>query len=790
MMYYGYILRGISALIVLAALCVPIEARAQSWLWAREGGGRGGDTVGGIGIDSQGNSYAVGTYTGNVTFGPITFSNGPNVGLFLVKYTRLGALQWAAQGNGAGHFHGSSIAVDPGGNCYITGSFTGTVNFGGQMITSEGGYDIFIAKYNANGILQWVKREGNPEDDLGAGIAVDSVGNIYVAGTFEGTLLVGEYDLISAGLTDVLVMKYHSSGALEWAVRSGGTGADSASSISTGGGFGRPHVIGSFTGSAIFNEFTLTSAGTEPDIFAAQYDQTLGSVRWATRLGGDSIEHAREIVTDRFGNSYITGSFRGTANFDLTPLTSAGEGDIFITKLDGVGFVRWAVRAGGEGDESGEAIVVDGVGATHVTGRYNGTASFSGTNLTSAGDHDIFVAKYDGTGQFQWARSGGGVYPDVGLGIDIDADGEMYVAGIYDTTTTLGTITLNGTGATDLFIARLGRPSTIQTGPIAGSPFCGGAPVVVSFTVTGIFGPTNIFTVQLSDSSGSFASPTPLGTLAGVTGGSINTSIPVNVPTGSRYRIRVVSSSPEVMGADNGTDLLIYGNVIPTVTPASPVNLCDGGSVTLDAGPGYTSYQWSTGAVTRTVRVSQAGIYTVTVSNEAGCVGTSAPVTVSLLSAPDQPTISRVAQFLEASQADIYQWFLDGDSLPGETQRRLLPPRPGIYTVRVTNIAGCSRLSEPFILAASVPAEGDARALSIYPHPNRGIFTVDLTLDRPSMVRLSVLNALGEQVWQQEELNGEGIYRRQVNLGNVPPGIYFVRIESANQQWIREIIKQ
>jgi plastocyanin len=184
--------------------------------------------------------------------------------------------------------------------------------------------------------------------------------------------------------------------------------------------------------------------------------------------------------------------------------------------------------------------------------------------------------------------------------------------------------------------------TSVSTGAISPTTHCKGASVTVPFTATGAFTGGNVFTAQLSNASGSFATPTAIGTLNGTTSGQINATIPQGTPTGSGYRIRVVSSTPALVGNDNGADLTILEAPSATITAAGPTTFCDGLDVTLEAntGPGLT-YVWRrngviiTGASSSNYVASEAGLYTVEVSNGT-CSTLSAAERVIVI--PSDPT--------------------------------------------------------------------------------------------------------------------------------------------------------
>ena len=186
--------------------------------------------------------------------------------------------------------------------------------------------------------------------------------------------------------------------------------------------------------------------------------------------------------------------------------------------------------------------------------------------------------------------------------------------------------------------------TTIGTGTLAASSICKTTPIVVPFTASGTFNSGNIFTAQLSDAGGSFASPRSIGTLAGTTSGQISATVPAVVTAGAGYRIRVVSSSPPVTGTDNGSDLTLLDVPAATLTPGGPTAFCEGQSVQLDApvGTGYT-YTWRrdgtviAGAAGASYTATQPGQYSVEISN-GSCSATSTVVRV-IVHAADPTTL-------------------------------------------------------------------------------------------------------------------------------------------------------
>lgn len=318
---------------------------------------------------------------------------------------------WAGAVGGSSYDAGTDIATDASGNVYTIGYFQGpAVDFdpgpAGNFFVGNGGYDIFILKLNANGIFQWVKTIGSLQNDVGVSIALDQNGNILATGHFFGP-----------------------------------TDFDPGAGVAT-----------------------LTSNGAR-DIFVLKLDPN-GNFLWAKSMGGAGDDFGNAIATDDNGNVYTTGEFNGTADFDpgagTFNLTSNGNVDVFIQKLDANGTFQWATNMGGVNPDRGFGITTDATGNVYTTGLFVGTVDFDpgagALNLTST-QLDAFIQKLDANGNLVWAKSMGGSSWDVGQSISIDASGNVLTTGYFSTTADFdpgaGVANITSSGGRDIFIQKL-----------------------------------------------------------------------------------------------------------------------------------------------------------------------------------------------------------------------------------------------------------------------------------------------------------------------------------------------
>ena len=452
--------------ILFAIFCVSINAQTPNWQWSKSAGGSSWDMGNGISTDTSGNVFVIGSFlSSEITIGTTTLANVGvnNADIYVVKYDAAGNVLWANSAGGTADEFGEAVSTDAGGNVVVTGFFNSpSITFGSTTLTNPG---LFVVKYDASGNVLWAKSAGGA--GLGRGIATDASGNVLVIGCFYSpSITFGTTTLTNVGVSgaDIFVVKYDASGNAIWAKSAGGTSNDwGRKHISTDAG-GNVLVTGSFYSPSItFGTTTLTNARADTtDIFVVKYDAS-GNVLWAQSAGGYESDGANGISTDASGNVYVTGYFQDSTitfgTITLTNVVNYGYRDIFVVKYDASGNVLWAKSAGGYGVDAGNGISTDAKGNVLVTGSFDSAPiTFGTTTLTNAGLDDIFVAKYDTSGNLLWAKSAGGTSSDVGSGISADANGNVLVIGNFESSSiTFGTTTLTNASFSyhDIFVAKL-----------------------------------------------------------------------------------------------------------------------------------------------------------------------------------------------------------------------------------------------------------------------------------------------------------------------------------------------
>jgi len=449
-------------LVVITFLSVASYAQVPSWEWARSAGGTKSEIGQSIAVDRSGNSYLTGVFDSpSITFGSYTLMNTGSSDIYVVKYDTYGNVLWAASAAGLDLDAPRSIAVDASGNAYITGNFySPTLTFGSYTLTNSGVH-LFLAKFDSNGNVAWAKSAGGTAAEYATSVAVDSFGNPYLTGYADNSIIT--FDTINLVNTGVFIVKYDFNGNALWAhTAGGGTGTNyDAESIAVDAS-GNAYIEGNYDGTMIFGSITLSSAGLY-DVFLAKYNVN-GAVQWARSAGGANYEYANSNAVDLLGNSYITGYFMDSLTIiGNDTLVYKGVDDIFLAKYDASGNVLWATSAGDTYLEHAISVTADTMGNSYIAGFFNdSTFTIGSTTLVNAsrGHDESFVAKYDPNGNVLWAKSASGMDSDEANSVATDALGNVYLAGSFiSPTLTLGSIVLTNANPSaiypDLFLAKL-----------------------------------------------------------------------------------------------------------------------------------------------------------------------------------------------------------------------------------------------------------------------------------------------------------------------------------------------
>lgn len=462
-MIYNFIFTRKNTLYNLFALAFVlfgqiVQAQAPSVSWAEQFGSTSNDFGDYVVVDSQGDIYTTGTFSGTVTFGSTTLTSIEDGEAYVLKTDASGTVLWAEQ------FGNVAVTVDKTGNVYTTGQFTNTVTFGNFTLTAQGDYDYFMVKYDTSGTVLWVKQFTGATSSISfRRIAIDTVGNVYATGFFNSISDFAGIELTPYPSThsDVFVVKLNVSGTVQWAEQFERTN-NTGTSLSFLGIYtdmsDNVYVLGHIIGATlVFGDTTLSHTGSYGEVFLVKLNPD-GTLLWANQYGqgaGNCIPYGG-LAFDEEDNVYFAGYTNGTVTFGDITLSSTMSNNIYLVKTDDEGTVLWATKFG----ESSElnrvnSIMVDVAGAVYLTGYFGQTASFGSTVLSSAGSSDVFVTKLGSLGTLEWAKGFGSTENDGGSRIISDTQGDVYVAGYFRGTVNFGGTTLTSAGGADVFLMKI-----------------------------------------------------------------------------------------------------------------------------------------------------------------------------------------------------------------------------------------------------------------------------------------------------------------------------------------------
>ena len=449
-------------------------------------------------VDSENNHIVAALYQNTINIDPqgtSLLNSSGGVECAVVKYTPSGELMWGLSIGGQTSVdvpHG--VETDGMNNVYVTGYIgseaddeprSAQFDPAGSALgrhTTMGGFDAFLAKYDADGGYQWSFTLGNTEratEERAWDIAVDAAGNSYIAGAFHGSINVDPLGVTSRVLSArgdqaaLFVAKYGPDGANQWAM----TCDAGLTNVFTEGYAtvdlapnGDLVLAGNFRNTVAFsgNEMTFTSRG-ETDVFLVRVDSQNGTITWGEQIGGTltDIISPGAMRVDAEDQIYFTGRISGACGFGTDGATIVDGGSLYLAGYTGEGVLRFAFAMESVTPGSGgHRVGFDQDLNVYVVGWMRGIIDFDpspvSVPLTSLGTQDIFLAKYRSDGSFVWGRrfgSSDNTRFDIAAGLAIDSDDNLYITGQYfggsiDLDPTDEELLLVNQGLNDCFVAK------------------------------------------------------------------------------------------------------------------------------------------------------------------------------------------------------------------------------------------------------------------------------------------------------------------------------------------------
>lgn len=661
-------------------------------------------------------------------------------------------------GSAASFDYPSGVAMDVSGNVYVADQYNDRIRKVSPLavVTTVAGNGSNVPF--ADGLGTAANFYGPTE------VAVDGIGNVYVADQSNHRIR----KISPAGL----VTTFAGSGSWGYADGIGATAKFSSPSGVAVDSSGNVYVADSWNHrirkiSPVGLVTTLAGSGT------AGFSDGTGTAA--------SFNYPTRIAVDGSGNLYVT-----------------DNGNRRIRKINPAGVVTTFAGNGCTQIINGSATGCFAEGAALA-------ASFNNPQGLTVNDSGIvYVAdSYNNRIRKITPGAGGGyeISPALPAGLSLDP-----ITGVISGTPTVATFSTNyvvtatnaaGTSSFTLYYIstyEITAPTITPASPT--NTYCEGGAVTINFSAGGFF-PSNVFIAELSDSTGSFASPVMIGVLNGSSGSTMNATFPVPLSAGTGYRIRIVALSPAATSPDNGQDLSFLTAPPPAqtiITPAQNQSLCSGSAVPFQVSGGTgLFYQWLNnsniipGATNNNYTATTSGQYAVMVSGSNGCAVSSATVSVTVNPLPVVAITDNNGVLSTNGSFISYQWYQNGVAIPGATTAAYTTTQPDdAYYLIATDFNGCSDTTNSITPALGIEGLAAGAYLTLAPNPSSQ--GAELRIHGPGIQtwQVRVTDVMGRVVLVQD-LDASG---RCVFGAALAPGVYQVAAIGSHQRIVQKWVRQ
>ncbi len=704
-------------------------AQAPDIDWQKSIGGAAPDIVRSISSTNDGGYIISGQSTSNISGDKSeNVIGGVQYDYWIVKTDNIGNIIWENTIGGTNIDDCASIVQTADGGYLLAGESISPIS-GDKTAVRKGGFDYWVVKINADGIVVWNKTYGgNNFDKLRC---VVEVPDGFMLGGFSGSDISGDKTTGNFGLNDYWLVKIDFDGNFIWDKTYGGDGDegigyDNSLKLTPDGGF----IMAGFSYSGI------SGNKTEPCLSPGIYDCWIiktdadGNMEWQNTIGGNSIDVAICVENTNDGG-YIIGASSGSSISGDKTESNIGQYDYWIIKLNAEGVMEWQNTIGGTLDDQMAAVIEDASG-NFVLGGYSFSEISGDKAEASFGEYDYWIIKINTTGSILWQKVIGGALNETLYDIIGNTDGSITLGG-FSNSGISGNKTVDTHGVQDFYIVTLiadctpiselcnslddncngiiddGITETISISAGGSTTFCQGGNVLLTATYSGA-------AVQWKKNGTNIPgaiSPTYLVTAKGT------------------YTCETTSACDTELST--GIFVNVLKNPPATITAGGATTFCAGGSVTLTETPvAGCSYQWYKGAsflvgATSTNYIATvAGNYKCRVTKTAtGCFKNSNAISVSV------------------------------------------PCKEG-------------------------ESSNDENVFSIYPNPNNGTFTIEANLKTQDYAfpesTLEIYNNLGQLIFSKDVISKDGIINETINMEYIIPGIYLVKLCNNNIQNVKNII--
>lgn len=710
------------------------------------------------------------TGTTDVDPGPgvCTLSNvGSNGDLCVLHFNKNGNFVWAKVIAGTGFANGVSVRSGKDNSVYITGTYTGTVDFDpgpGVFNSTANGTtrDFFVVKLDPNGNFRWAKFVGSPDNDWATSIDLDSDDNVYIAGSYssQADFDPGPAVFNLTGTNDAFILKLDSAGNFVTAKNFPGTAFAQFNTIRISDDeciYATGYFSLSVDADPGAGVVSFTSNGNE-DVLIAKLDPAMKLI-WAKTVGGVNGERSGSFDICGHNKISVGGYYLDTVDFDPGSgtfiLNNPSNVNGFVLNLDTAGNFLWAGDMEGKQYNNCVSVKNDGFGNTYFTGYFNDTIDMDPTanvlQAVSKGGYDIFITALDNCNNLLFSIPVGGTGTEQPGSLCLGRNGEIYSVGRFD------------------------AGVDFDPGPSVYIPSLYGNYIYKLHRCSRTYSSLNIAACnEFTSPSGNYTWNTPgtyLDTIVNSRGcDSVMTiHLTINYPSYSEIN---VSECDSVLSPDGNEIWTVPGIYVDTV---SGINGCDS-IVTINL-----TILNNTGSLTESVCDSielngisyyTSGIYTQTLTNGFGC---DSVLTIDLQITDIDTTVSLTGDSLYAEALSAqYQWYdcVSGMVIPGATGQFYYPPINGQYSV-IISMNNCTDTSGCHTVIITGSRDSGSGAAICYPNPFTGYTKV--TFDNPGSRghNATLSNISGEVIRNYHGIVTDFLI---IDGKGLSPGVYFLEL--------------
>ncbi len=731
---------------------------------------------------------------------------------------------------------------------WVSSSTTFGTGTNSEIPAGFGGEDAFIAKYNLDGSLAWVKRIGSAQNDRALSVAIDTKGDIFVSGQFCGTMEIDAITLTSIGSTSgtcvssYFILKLDSNGTASWAKAVGSVDQGSRATAITLDNQDNVYVTGDVGGIVNIGPSTIGVAGKTAG-FLAKYGN-FGNEIWAVDFKDDFNSLGLAVATSESGKVAVTGEYKRNVVIGGTtfPGNSPTWGDYFVASYNSDGSFLWASTGNGTYRDQGNGLAFDNADNLYVTGAFSnelviptGTLQSVGTGTTAAtsnGGRDIFLIKYNSAGQIAWANQFGNTGLQLSYDLFLKDNKEIILSSASAGDLKLGNDLIQSEGVLDILLTGFDTDGNYiwskNTGGID-NDYC------TSFTMTsdGFGYATGYFrraidfdgdmvssrarsdgflarlfprvdvtinvdsSIICENSRNDFSVTTPESGIQFLwefdggnpsTSRATNPSILYDVP--GMYDVRLT-----IVGPNDSTKKVFENYVVvkenPSINLGNDSIVCPGDFFPITFGQAFSEYLWSNGNNTNTITTDQNINYWLEVTDEFGCKDRDS-IEIAFQPQPDiglgeDTTVCIGATIILGSDLTFenYSWS-NGSSNPEITVFS-----NGSYQLTVTDQLDCmwsDTIVVDYEVCTSVEDKMNSNEVTLYPNPTSDKVSLEIHSNLLNKdLEFEVIDIFGRRVISKRKVINKS---EVVDFSTLQAGIYFIQFTIEKGYFIKKVVLQ